>query len=157
MKMAMGLKEYMAKNTMPEPMSGCHIWIGVRSNRGYGFARVGSRTDGTRKLRSAHRVSYEMNVGEIPHGLFCLHKCDTPSCINPSHLFLGDHQANMDDMARKGRRVRGAQFPNSRLSEEDVRAIRASADPRREIARRFCVSRTTVRLIQIRRKWAHVE
>lgn len=51
-----------------------------------------------------HRYSYTMNVGPIAKGLFVCHKCDTPLCVRPDHLFLGSQQENLDDMARKGRR-----------------------------------------------------
>jgi hypothetical protein len=77
--------------SMPVPECGCWIWLGA-ANR-YGMVR-GDR---------AHRVSWKTFRGPIPHGLHVLHKCDTPLCVNPDHLFLGTHLDNMKDKEEKGR------------------------------------------------------
>ena len=60
----------------------------------------------------AHRYSWELHCGDIPDGMFVLHKCDNPACVNPDHLFLGTNQDNVDDMMRKGRHgTRGKSLP----------------------------------------------
>ncbi len=51
----------------------------------------------------AHRFSYMVHVGPITAPDLVCHKCDTPACVNPKHLFLGDMKANFDDMVSKGR------------------------------------------------------
>ena len=65
---------------------------------GYGRLRV----DGKKVL--AHRASYEEFNGVITDGLLVCHVCDTPSCINPDHLFLGTNKDNYTDSVNKGRR-----------------------------------------------------
>jgi hypothetical protein len=87
--------------SVPEPNTGCTLWTGCLSKSGYGrFAEH-------RKSRRAHRVAYEGFVGPIPYGMRVCHRCDTPSCINPAHLFLGTDAANVADRVAKGRTCRG--------------------------------------------------
>lgn len=82
---------------IPEPMSGCWLWIGSCDKDGYGRFWFNG------KLRKSHRVSYQKFVGPIPEGKDICHKCDVPSCVNPDHLWVGDARANALDMMQKGR------------------------------------------------------
>ena len=78
----------------------CWEWTDTLNSNGYGQLKI----DG--KIWSAHRYSYEINVGPI--GDLCvLHRCDNPSCVNPEHLWLGTQIDNIVDMDIKGRRVTG--------------------------------------------------
>jgi DNA-binding CsgD family transcriptional regulator len=76
-------------------------WEFTGAKRGYGYGYL--RDDNNGPKLQAHRVSYEAFVGPIPAGLCCLHFCDTPSCVNPAHLWRGTQQDNVDDMMKKGR------------------------------------------------------
>jgi hypothetical protein len=60
--------------------SGCWIWTGYRTKRGYGGFWFGSAS------KRAHRVAYEAVHGAIPAGLVLDHLCRNPSCVNPDHL-----------------------------------------------------------------------
>lgn len=90
----------------PIPECGCWLWTAAENEKGYGVIGVGGR--GTGK-RYAHRVSYELHVGPVPDGMCVLHKCDTPLCVNPDHLFLGTVADNVNDMTFKDRGKRSKQ------------------------------------------------
>ena len=84
-------------NIIPEPMSGCFLWLGGMNSVMYGMFRVGE------KLMLAHRISWTLKNGDIPPKMVICHKCDNPSCVNPDHLFVGTMKDNSQDMKRKGR------------------------------------------------------
>ena len=87
----------------PDPNSGCFIWAGGSDRRGYGKFTYGSRVDGSRQQVLAHRYAYERVHGPVPAKLHICHKCDTPCCVNPEHLFLGTNADNLRDMSAKCR------------------------------------------------------
>lgn len=162
----------------------CWLWVAKATQRGYGTLITGSRTNGTRKSIRAHRFSWEIHNGPIPEGLFVCHTCDNRLCVNPDHLFLGTHDDNMADMRAKGRSTkgttrgplfkirgdkhyshrhpeivrRGEQITNSKLTAEDVIAIRRAGNSvsQAEQGRRYGVSQGLVGMILRRRIWIHV-
>jgi len=138
------LKERFDEKWTPEPFSGCWLWTGSIRGGGYGDIWDGNR------YTYAHRVSWELHKGKIPYGLFVLHKCDTKSCVNPDHLFLGTLSDNMLDAISKGRRhaSRGASNESSKLTNEDIRYIRNSLDLQKHLAKKFKVSQPTISYIK---------
>lgn len=89
--------------------NGCIEWTGYRDKKGYSRLSVGGEV-------LLHRISFMMHNAADVDGMLVCHRCDNPSCINPSHLFLGTAQDNMDDMKRKGRNAPryGQENPNWR-------------------------------------------
>jgi hypothetical protein len=75
---------------IPEPNSGCWLWIGGTNGRD-GYGRI--RKNG--KMESAHRISYELYKGQIPDGLDIDHLCRNHPCVNPDHLEAVTHQTNV--------------------------------------------------------------
>lgn len=140
------------QRSIPEPNSGCWIWTAGASGTGYGTIKFEGR------VQAAHRVSWQVHCGPIPTGLNVCHRCDTPFCVNPDHLFLGTQAENIHDMDRKGRgrRPRGEQNTRARLSEADVQTIRSSSLGIRRLARQFGVVKETIRLARTGETWAHV-
>ena len=80
---------------MPEPNSGCWLWLGALNNLGYGVMGVGSAYDGTRRTALAHAVAWELFEGGVPDHLDLDHKCRVPSCVNPGHLEIVTHRENI--------------------------------------------------------------
>jgi len=139
---------------------GCWLWTAGKNNRGYGqFRRM-------RKNTLAHRYSYLISVGEIPVGVFVLHKCDTPLCVRPSHLWLGSQKDNMTDCAQKGRllaldkHARGTRIQRAVLNENMVKTIRWLHERgwgTTPIARVLGIDRpSTIDHVVNERSWSHV-
>lgn len=144
--------ERLAQQIMPEPMSGCWLWFGTCHRKGYGVMGFHG------KKWKAHRVSWVLHNGEIPANMQVLHKCDTPSCVNPQHLRLGTNVENVRDKMAKGRQNKcvGSSVGTSKLTESQVRAIRADPRTYREIAKAFNIHRGTVAKIRCGYCWAHL-
>lgn len=75
----------------------CWLWTRGTTGAGYGRFTIGSVDF------YAHRASYEAHVGPIPEGMFVLHSCDTPACVNPAHLRVGSARENVRDRVDHGR------------------------------------------------------
>jgi hypothetical protein len=129
--------------------SGCIEWQRATAN---GYGRIHA---GVGQL-SSHRVAYMLAHGDIPSGHQVLHRCDNPPCVNPDHLFTGSNMENVADMVAKGRNRRGEAAAISKLSEDQVRAIRRDGRPQDQIASAFGISQANVSLVKNRKSWAHV-
>ncbi len=143
----------------------CWLWKGCKNCWGYGVIGIGT------KAYAAHRLVFLFHFG-ISIGRWCvLHKCDTPLCCNPTHLFIGTPLDNMLDRDRKGRQAKGDKsgsrlHPESlprgeshyaaKLTEENVIEIRKRQEGATALARKFKVSVSIVKHILQRRKWAHL-
>lgn len=73
---------------VPEPMSGCWLWIGARDANGYGQFYLNGRVIG------AHRAVWFFHAGALPNSPAMDHKCRNHSCVNPGHLEPVTHRVN---------------------------------------------------------------
>jgi len=132
----------------------CWPWTGAKTTAGYGSLLVSL---GPKRNGYAHRVSWELHYGPIPDGQHVCHVCDHPACVNPSHLFLGDAAANMQDKAVKGRAPRGVGIKNHKLTEAQVCEIRDRMHISQcEFARLFGVDQSTISYIRAGKTWKHI-
>lgn len=84
-----------------EKTDSCWLWTAGTNQKDYGHFSV--TINGYQKHYRAHRFIYEYINGIIPEGLFVCHSCDTPRCVNPSHLWLGTASDNAVDSVNKKR------------------------------------------------------
>jgi hypothetical protein len=78
--------DWIALRSIPEPNSGCVLWLGELNSAGYGRISQGNNHVGKRVRYLAHRVSYELAKGQVPEGMELDHLCRVRCCINPEHL-----------------------------------------------------------------------
>lgn len=148
----------------------CWLWMGTRRSDGYGVINISTRKEGQQRFARAHRVAWELTHGPIPEGLFVCHRCDNPSCVRPEHLFLGNARDNGQDMAQKGRggyashpeRYRhGECMDNAKLTNATAAEIRQSyargEANQCQLARRYGVSRRTIRCVLAGTTWRHMQ
>lgn len=149
----------------------CWEWQRARMSSGYGKLRV----DG--KYWLAHRFSYHLLIGTIPNGLFVLHRCDNPCCVNPAHLRLGTHAENVADMMRKGRDAMsanpeqwreygrrlgrsgstfGENNSHAKLTASQVQEIRKRSANARALAARFGVNKSAIYRIWNGTSWTNL-
>lgn len=79
--------------SIPEPNSGCWLWMGAVGGADGSYGVIGVRTTEFDKRgrikyvnKYAHRVSYECHKGVIPEGFIIDHICENKFCVNPEHL-----------------------------------------------------------------------
>ena len=118
--------------------TGCWEWIAGKSASGYGHFKINN------KQHVAHRVAYEIYNGLIPDGMFILHKCDNPLCVNPEHLEIGTHQDNMYDKVSKNRQSRSTRRTTV---EEKINIINDSRNSK-EVALSYNLTYRTVKRIR---------
>ena len=136
--------------------NGCWIWtsatLGNAAGDLYPVIWIG---DG--KTDYAHRTSYRLFNGDIPDGYCVCHKCDTPLCVNPSHLFVGTHRDNSQDAVRKGRHAYGERNGGAKISlitASDIKELYQSGEgTHRGIAKKFGISKTQVGRIVRGESW----
>lgn len=147
-------------------LSGCWNWTARKNKKGYGV--ISGKINEKRyvlagKAMLAHRVSWIIHKGDIPHSDSChgtvvMHICDNPSCVNPDHLRLGTQSDNVKDMVMKGRKVAGAwqkakginHFNSAFKNQKDIDLICSTIGKTKELAEKYGVAESTIKRIRKR-------
>lgn len=140
-------------NNYVERSSGCWLWTGGLSPKGYGRFNAGNK-----RVELAHRFSFRTHRGPIPEGLCVCHHCDNRKCVNPEHMFLGSQYENMQDMALKGRApiTKGEKCGKAKLTERQALEILRSKDVGPSLAQKYGVNVSTIYNIRSGKRWAHL-
>ncbi len=159
------------KRVHKDDSDGCWIWTGAGDENGYGRATI---APGITVL--AHRAAYAIARGALAASECVLHRCDTPPCVRPDHLFKGDRGDNARDMAAKGRqhvqrnptarpvcpaerRSRGEEHYRARLTTAQVLEIRrrfAAGEHKASLCRAFRVGFCAITAVVRGQTWKHV-
>ena len=142
--------------TKPMIDSGCILWMASSYQNGYGHFRGFNKN----KMECSHRIAWEITNGPIPNGMHVLHRCDTPACVNPNHLFLGTRSDNMMDCVNKNRAKRigakGESNSHAKLTKAEIIEIRNSHKTPTELSIEYGVTLTNICDIINRKTWRHV-
>lgn len=149
-------EERLQKQIDRTDQSGCWLWIGPRTTKGY------ASTSWQGRFRQVHRMLWEREHGPVPAGLYVLHHCDVRHCVNPAHLYVGTQTDNMRDMVVRGRKPsrKGERNGRCKVSEDTVRTIRrryaAGGVSLRALGDEYGLTMSVVHKIVTRQTWAHV-
>jgi hypothetical protein len=147
-KMSFSLIE---ENSIPEPNSGCWIWLLALLPNGYGTISVDGKT------RGAHRLSFSLHNNTTPRKSDVVrHSCDFKACVNPDHLSIGTAWDNSQDAVRRGKTAAGVNHPAAKLSPASASVIReriSAGETQGSIARDMGVGQSTISRVNLRQVW----
>jgi hypothetical protein len=121
---------------------GCHLWQSTLHRTGYGRFYFRGRQ------APAHVVAYILTHGSVPEGKIVCHTCDVRNCVNPEHLYAGDHFTNARDRVARHRHV-----GRRKLTDMGVRVIRRlleqSSLSQEQIAEPFGIKQVAVSRVKL--------
>jgi hypothetical protein len=129
----------------------CWPWTGYKDGHGYG------QINWKRWPFAVHRLVCVLHHGLPPdQSMEACHRCNTPPCINPSHLYWGTRKQNVADARKAGTITRGSRMWSAKLKEEDAAFIYSSTIPAKQAATMFKVSLSLIYYIRRNDIWKHV-
>lgn len=152
-------QEYILNRSIPEPNTGCWLWLGSTKGKGRlaGYGAICTSSNSKRRDMLAHRFSFEAFNYKIPDGCWILHQCDNPACVNPEHLLVGNNKTNVLDKVAKGRQSKGNTHGRSTTTWDVVRKIRSEYVKKvvtaPMLAKKYGIGVSAVELILANRTW----
>lgn len=145
----MGLQKDFVDLALASSSDECILWPFSKSPGGYGKIKL------SYKSRDVHRYVCELAHGEPAKKMCAAHSCGVRLCVNPRHLRWATYKENHDDMIRHGTIDRGEKRYNAKLTEDQVREIRAwdGVEMQKDLAARLGVSRSLVCRVLKGRGW----
>lgn len=142
----------------------CWEWSGaklIKDAVSHGMFGMENRRNKRRYTVLSHRFSWMLHNRDwsLTSASMICHTCDNPGCVNPSHLYKGNHQTNMKDRFERNRTNKGTRNGMAKLSEEQVRRIRrldAEGIKRKVLSKLFCIVPQTISKICLKRRWIHI-
>jgi len=98
----------------PISETGCRYWLAAKVHGGYGCFHI-SNTKRAQAHAMAWRLTYQGPTR--PDDVFRHWLCDTPGCVEPSHIYPSPQARNIQDCIERGRRryLTGAQHWTARM------------------------------------------
>lgn len=158
------LDRHFANKIIPIATEHGECWDVNGSKFSNGYSRVGHELAQEQGITRAHIYMFFLVFGKLPkdcqHGGIVLHRCDNRWCVNPAHLFLGNHAENMQDMVGKNRAAKGEKHGNNRYTEEEVTLckylMKRRGFSRKELAFMFGTGQTTMDHLLTGKTWQHL-
>lgn len=134
--------------------TGCWLWTGTLLQNGYPVVSIKGRAIKVHRLSLAIKLMRPLSDGEL-----ACHRCDTPSCVNPDHLFAGSHRDNSRDSRDKGRNYVGEKNPRAKLKAADIQTILNrlnNGEAARAVGRDYGVSKSLINALRRGEIWKHL-
>jgi len=147
-----GSGEAFLRATVETTSDECIRWPYGVSDKDYGLVTING------KQRSASHWICTMAHGEpVAPRVHAAHSCGHPRCVNPNHIRWATHQENMSDRRIHGTENIGERNGKTRLTEDDVRAIRAAPPILKPLMEKYGMSRDGITKIRGGNRWGHVK
>lgn len=128
----------------------CWLWTGSKCPGGYGQFRY------QRIQWMTHRFALVLAGETLIKGLDVCHSCRNKHCVNPAHLRQDTKKSNAYDRIADGTAPIGENCGTSKLTEEQVLAIRASDKSQKQLAKEYNVAHQSISKIIQRKNWKHI-
>ena len=141
------------ERAVTHPGPDCLIWPYGRNGRGYAEVKSQARSTGV------HRIVCSRVHGNAAPNMEAAHSCGRghDGCVTGAHLSWKSRADNFQDRMEHGTWPVGEQSPRAKITDDDVRAIRASGLTQGALGKLYGISRQQIGNIQSGKSWSHIE